>query len=123
MVKIEAAEFPFVESLPKREKSRLLRVMERFQELSEITKEKGMLVPLVFGAKVLGISRQRVYELIDDKRLEVVDVDGHQFLTETSLTAYAKSEHKAGRPVKLMDDAEKMGDAKAAMKMARTCIS
>lgn len=100
MVDVTFSECPFVATLPKREKSKMAKVWERFQELARITEEKGMLVPVPLVAKVLGVSRQRCGELIKLGRLESVEVDGHHFVVEASVVAYAQSERKAGRPVK-----------------------
>lgn len=100
MTQIEAREFPFVESLPKREKSKWRRIWDHFQELKRVSEVKGMLVPVRLGAELLGISRQRVDELVADGRIEVVEVDGRRFATEVSIVEYARSERKAGRPTK-----------------------
>jgi hypothetical protein len=97
----DIAEFPFASELPKREKTRLEALWEHFAELRAITAEKGMLVPSGLAAKILGVSRQRVFDLIQSGRLEVVEVNGHNFVPESSVIAYARSERKAGRPVKL----------------------
>lgn len=91
-------EFPFVERMPKREKSKFVRAWDAFKELSRVTEEKGMLIPQSFAAKVLGVSRQRVWDLVQADRLETVEVNGVTWVTENSVIAYAQSERKAGRP-------------------------
>ena len=96
-----AAEFPFVEELPKREKSRLQKLWDHFTEVKAITAQKGLLVPVRFAANLVGVSQQRVDQLCDNGSLERVYVDGHPFVTENSLIEWAKSERKAGRPPKL----------------------
>ncbi len=125
MVKTEAFEFPFVEQLPKlsdlpkREKSRMQRIWDDFRALSKIAEEKGMLCPVALAAKILDVSRQRAYDLIGEGRLEVVEVNGHQFVTEKSVIDYALSERKAGRPSKTVQLAEEKGPARAAFRVAR----
>ena len=101
MTDSEALEFPFVEAMPKREKSRMTRLWEKLSELRDLTERNGSFVPLTFAAKLLGISRQRTDELVRLGRLERIDCDGHVFITERSIVAFAKSERKAGRPLKM----------------------
>lgn len=101
MFKSEALEFPYVETLPKREKSKVVKVWDLFQEMSRVTDEKGMLVPQSLVAKVLDVSRQRIHDLVKQGGLETHDVFGVPFVTERSVVAYAKSERKAGRPMKV----------------------
>jgi hypothetical protein len=97
----EAMEFPAFADMPKREKSKLAKVWETFQAMSKIVEEKGMLVPQTFAAKVLGISKQRVGVLADAGKIEAIEFNGTRFITEQSLIAHAKTERKAGRPLKL----------------------
>lgn len=98
MFKAEVLEMPFVQDLPKREKSKLENVWEAFEEISRVVSEKGMLIPQTFAATLLGISRQRVNELVDLGGLESHVVNGVRFVTENSVVAYAQRERKAGRP-------------------------
>lgn len=115
MASENVAEFPFVEGLPKREKSKFERVWDRFQELSKAAEGKGMLLPLRMAAEIIGVSKQRVQDLIGEGRLEVLELSGERFITEVSVVAYAKSERKAGRPVKLAREAEEKGVNRAAL--------
>lgn len=96
-------DFPFVAEMPKRERSKVATLWDRFQRLKEITDEKGMLLPPAFCAKLLGVCRQRVYVLMDEGRLEKVEVDGHTFVTEESFIAWCRAEHKNGRPTKIQN--------------------
>jgi hypothetical protein len=117
----EAIEFPFGEGMQKREKSRLVKVWDRLQELKSIAEEKGAIVPAVFAAKLLGVSKQRIDVLMNDGRLERVDVDAHPFITERSIVEFAKSERKSGRPLKTPSTNREMWDASksAAKEMMR----
>jgi hypothetical protein len=98
------AEFPFVAELPKREKSKVATLWDAFQEASRIVEERGMCVPPIVAAKLLGVSKQRVGQIMDDGRLETVDVCGHRMILEDSLVEFCKSERKNGRPLNLPKD-------------------
>lgn len=71
-----------------------------FNRMSEIQKREGMLVPVMLAAKVLNVSRTRIDQLVEAGSLNRIEVDGHVFLTENSVVAFAKTERKAGRPSK-----------------------
>jgi len=117
MEAVAVTEFPFVESLPKREKNRVQTAWEQFRELSEITKREGMIVPQTFAAHVLGVSHSRIGQLIDAGRLSAVDVRGARWVTESSIIEWAKLEHRSGRPTKMATTArECLTVARAAAK-------
>jgi hypothetical protein len=97
---IEACDFPFVETLPKREKSRLRKLWDHFQEAKAIAAEHGMLVPCPVAAQIVGVSRQRIDQLCADGLLRLVQLGGHNYVTENSLVAWAQTERKQGRPTK-----------------------
>jgi len=99
MFEAVATDFPFVAELPKREKSKLAKVWGHFQELSRISEVEGMLIPMAYAAIVLDVCRQRVYQLAEEGRLKVIEVNGHQFVTERSVVDFAATERKAGRPL------------------------
>jgi len=94
-------EFPFVEQLPKRQKTKLVQVWELVQQMSEVIKTEGALLPPMLVAKALDLSRTRIDELCQDGRLKRMTIDGHVFITENSLVAFAKEERKNGRPLNL----------------------
>lgn len=100
MFESEALDFPAFAHLPKRDKSRIERVWDSFQELSRVSEQKGMLIPQVYAARVLDVTPQRVTELIRRGILETYKVHDVPFVTGNSVVAYAKSERKAGRPPK-----------------------
>lgn len=102
MFEAEALDFPAFAHLPKRDKSRIERVWDSFQELSRVSEQKGMLIPQVYAARVLDVSPQRVTELIRRGILETYNVHDVPFVTGNSVVAYAKSERKAGRPPKTL---------------------
>jgi len=92
-------EFDFVDKLPKREKSKVAKIWDQFKALSAAQEEHGILLPQVFVASMLGLSRQRVNFLCQEGRLVVVRIGDQPFVTENSTIEYAKSERKAGRPL------------------------
>lgn len=98
MFKAAVNEFPFVAELPKREKSRLQLFWDRFKEVQALVDRKGTIVPPVVAAELLGISRQRVHELMQGGRLERVEWRGQVFVTEHDLVEFASAERKSGRP-------------------------
>jgi excisionase family DNA binding protein len=92
----EVSEFPFVATLPKREKSKVAKLWDSFQEAGRIAEERGMFVAPFVVAKLLGVSKQRVHQLIESGRLETVDVCGHRCVLEDSLVEFCKTERKSG---------------------------
>lgn len=100
MFEAQAFEFPFVESLPKREKSRVEKAIDLMREMSELQKREGALVPAILAAKILNVSHQRLYELSELGRVRTIEFHGHRYITEKDLVEFAKMERKAGRPVK-----------------------
>ena len=99
-----ASDFPFVAELPKREKSRLVRVWDSLREFSASLEGKGLPVPFKTAAALLEVSVQRVDELATDGALERVEFMGHRYVTENSLVAHCRTERKRGRPQKVIDD-------------------
>jgi len=100
MFEAAITEFPFVEAMPKREKSKLAKVWDTFEEIRRITEERGVLVPAGFVAKLLNVSNQRIGQLMETESLERVDIGQMPFITERSIIALAQTERKAGRPFK-----------------------
>lgn len=117
-------EFPFVESLPKREKSKLRKLWDELETLRQTSAEKGPLLPVSFVASLSGVSKQRVHQLMESGQLERVEVNGHPFVTENSLVGWVKSERKSGRPPKVPESVGEvvkwaMAHGKERMKSAR----
>ncbi len=110
-------EFPFVADMPKKEKSRRVQVLEQFAAYKATIEKSGFPIPQVLAAKIAGVTKARIGELIKLKRLQVVELDGHVFVTENSLVEYASGERKAGRPSKFIADCDKQGPFKATIKL------
>jgi excisionase family DNA binding protein len=119
MIEECANEFPFVQGLAKREKGKLLRAWDLFEELSRVVEQEGMLMPQAFAASALGVSRQRVYQLVEAGKLKAVMVGSERFVTGNSVVDFAKSERKTGRPVKLIDEAAAKGTVRACLNYAK----
>lgn len=111
MSDVITADFPFVQDLPKREKSKLATLWDQFQAFRKASAEHGSLLPQNFAAELLGVSRQRIHQLIEEGKLQVVCVHTSRFITEGSLVDLAKSERKAGRPFKLPETTKEMWSA------------
>ena len=106
MYQAAVTEFPFVEALPKREKSKLSKLWDELKEVKRLADEKGVIVPQHMAAGLLGLSKQRIGQLIDDGRLEGILIHGTRFVTENSIREFAGTERKAGRPPKIATNKE-----------------
>lgn len=93
-------------SLPKREKAAVMGAWEELHEFQEMVKANGAAIPVIFAARVLNVSRQRVYELINEGRVKTVQLGGHTFITSDSLVEWGRGERKAGRPVGGINEAD-----------------
>ena len=94
-------DFPFVENLPKREKSRLQKFWDAWNQAKAMLAEKGDVMPATLAAKLCDISKQRIFDLMEKGKLERVEINGHVFVTEASLLAWLNEpENKGGRPRK-----------------------
>jgi hypothetical protein len=66
----------------------------RAQALHKLSEERGGLVPQSALADVLGLSRQRVHQLVQSGQLEVVKVEDVPFITGRSLDAWECDQDK-----------------------------
>jgi len=99
MFEAAMTEFPFVEALPKREKSKLAEVWDTLKAMKVAVATEGQLVPVNLTCKLLDLSRTRVDELCADGRLRRVKIADHVFITENSIVELARVERKTGRPL------------------------
>jgi len=99
MTEAAALDFPFVQDLPKREKSKLRQWWDEFSEYLELNKAEGGLVPISTAAKALKVSRTRIDQLVEKGELRRVDFDGHLFISVRSIKERAEAERSlGGRP-------------------------
>ncbi len=101
MLEASVNEFPFVEGLPKREQGKAAKTLDLIKEFSILQREHGALIPSTLVHRLLGISRQRLHELIQNGTLRAVKHHDHWFIPETAVEEFAKLERKAGRPPKV----------------------
>lgn len=100
-VHIDASEFPFVQELPKREKSRRMKLLDVLEQLEERTRQKGPVIPQTLAAEILGISRQRVGQLVEADRIESFLLNGTRFVFLKSFVEFCQEEKRTGgRPPK-----------------------
>ena len=87
------------EELPKRQKVRAAKKNEDVITLAlDIELPPEGLVTLDQAAQILGVSRARVSYLVRKGRLEAVD-GKRRFVTRESVSEFAKTPRKAGRPI------------------------
>lgn len=94
-------DFPFVADLPKREKSVIRTLWDEIGYCCEAQKRFGPVLPETVAAGALGISRQRMNQLVKAGRFETVTMGKRTYVTEDSLRAFAATERKSGRPAKV----------------------
>jgi hypothetical protein len=105
MLQAAITEFPFVEALPKRERSKFSKLWDHLTEVREVVAQKGALVPQHMVADLLDVSRQRICALVDEGRFDSVEVHGVRYITADSVEVFAKQERsKCGRPRKSLDN-------------------
>lgn len=93
-------DFPFVAALPKAErKSRLAAVADMVSEVERVYARCGPILPQSAVASILGVSRARVGQLVEEGRLESAVVSGRRYVLVRSLTTFQKG--LPGRPKKL----------------------
>lgn len=120
VMEVTSLEFPFVEGMPKRERSRLQKFWDLLGEIKQMREQHGQLIPPELAAKLIGVSQQRVDQLMGAGKLMRLEIDGRPFVGENSLVEFARSERKAGRPPKLPET--KVGAAKFAFKCAKEIV-
>jgi len=74
-----------------------MTLWDRMIEVHEISKTHGQHWPVSVAAEALGISTQRVYQLIEDGRFVPIVVNGRKYISMSSIQAYAESERLSGR--------------------------
>lgn len=90
------AEFPFVGELPKREKTRRMKLVEAIEQLEARTREKGPVIPQSLAAEILGVSRARICQLVDAGRIESFLLNGTRFLFAKSFLEFCKEDRPTG---------------------------
>lgn len=70
------------------------------RQLHEATQREGVLATQAQVAAALGVSRQRINDLVKERRLATVAVGEYSYIPLASVEAYLAVEVKAGRPPK-----------------------
>lgn len=94
---VAVSEFPFVAELPKRDRTHVKSVWDHVKDFSELVEGKGVPLSPSTAAELLGVSRQRIWQLINAGQLEVVKLCDTSFVTEHSVLDLAKIERTCGR--------------------------
>lgn len=105
------AEFPFVSAVTRKRANP--EAWEALKALKAASQSGGAWVPAGLAAAMLGVSKERLYKLMEEGTLTGEKYHGHLFFSEDSLVSYAKSERKAGRPPKVQTI---VGSIKASLK-------
>jgi hypothetical protein len=94
----QSLDFPFLAGVPKREKSRIGKLLDVVAELKAVQSEVGPVVCQRTVADILGVSVQRVGQFLDDGRLQGVQIGRGRFVVISSFEQFARMERKSGRP-------------------------
>lgn len=119
-------EMPFMSEVPKREAKAVRGAWEELEEFQVMAKQRGAVLPPSFAAQLLNVSRQRIFQLVQVGTLETVVIGPHRMILADSLIAWAKSEHKPGRPANPLTSGGIGGGvarAKAAWKYGRSVMA
>jgi hypothetical protein len=73
-------------------------VLDVFRNLRAITSREGGLLPFASAATVLGVSKQRVHDLVNEGTLHPIDLLGKKWLSANELESFVKLERQSGRP-------------------------
>jgi hypothetical protein len=84
--------------LPKRKVKK--GVLEFFRVLRETTRREGGLVPYAAAAAILGVSKQRVHDLVNEGTLRPIELYGKNWLSANELESFVKLQRLSGRPWK-----------------------
>lgn len=80
-------EFPFLATTPRRS-TVFSRAMDVIRSMQEAQSEHGTLIPAPVLTAILGVSKQRVHQIIAAGGLVSLDFHGRAYVTEASLKAY-----------------------------------
>ena len=75
-------------------------ILDVFRNLRAITSREGGLLPFASAATVLGVSKQRVHDLVKEGTLHPIDLLGKRWLSANELESFVKLQRQAGRPWK-----------------------
>lgn len=99
MTTADISEFPFVADLPKREAKKVANTWDELRLIVKIIKEDGPPVPFGACALALGVSKQRISQLVAEGRLKTIEYAGSRHVALNSLEEFARLNRVSGRPV------------------------
>jgi|SRR5271170_1647099 len=82
--------------IAKKKSKSLFSFLNDWREFSRISKLHGGLVPQSIVATVLGVSRQRVHQLIEEGTFSHWDFYGKKWLSQEEVVSFAKLNRQAG---------------------------
>lgn len=71
-------------------------VLDDVKEFMRLTKHHGGMLPVSACAIVLGVSRQRVHQLVDEGTFSVYEFYGMKWLLEKEVVPFARLNRRAG---------------------------
>ena len=84
---------------PRRKQKMSLKGLFRFlQEYRKTFNSEGGLLPIATAARLMGLSKQRVHELIKEGTLVPVEACEKKWLSANQVEDFIKLEREAGRP-------------------------
>jgi hypothetical protein len=84
-------------------------IQEEFVRFQQISKHVGGLVPQAQAACILGLSKQRVNDLVTGGRLREHDFFGKNFIAAADLVAFQRLQRRSGRPKKVLTKVRSSG--------------
>jgi hypothetical protein len=79
-------------------------IREEFARFQMVAKHVGGLVPQAQAARILGLSKQRINDLVAGGRLREHDFFGKNFIACADIEKFQGQERPSGRPKKTIDE-------------------
>ena len=73
--------------------------LDEFMKMRELSKIEGGLTPVFFAKIALGLSKQRVYQLIEEGRLPCYEIMGKKMVSCNAIEAFLRLERPSGRRI------------------------
>ena len=110
----ETPAFPgLLDSVETKPKGKLRRLLDVIEERDRLAKERGGLISQHEIADLCGVTRGRVWQWVEEGRLETVQVGQTRLVLVESFKEFARKERPPGRPRKsLLVEAVRQGWAK-----------
>ena len=96
MTKAIKAPVAITVDLPKRKVKK--GVIDSLREFRATSAQEGGLLPFAAAAGVLGVSKQRVHDLVNEGTLRAIEQFGKNWLSANELESFVKLQRQSGRP-------------------------